>query len=92
MELLPELIKLIQANIPEILTFGLAVLSIILGTKYKKWKTIVFKLIRIFALVEIAVNDDQFTQDEVNALIDEFKELFDFIINYNQCHKINKKI
>ena len=77
MDLLPELIKLIQLNIPEILTFGLSLVIVIFGKKYRK-------LIRIFGKVNLALaavveasNDDKYTQDEVNEIFVAIQELLD---------------
>ena len=77
MELLPELIKLIQLNIPEILTFGLSIVIVIFGKKYRKLIRIFQKLSVLLATVVQASNDDQYTQTEVNTIFIQMQELLD---------------
>ena len=77
MDLLPELIKLIQLNIPEILTFGLSLVIVIFGKKYRKLMRIFQKLSVLLATVVQASNDDQYTQTEVNTIFIQMQELLD---------------
>ena len=77
MDLLPELIKLIQLNIPEILTFGLSLVIVIFGKKYRKLIRIFQKLSVLLATVVQASNDDQYTQTEVNTIFIQMQELLD---------------
>lgn len=77
MELLPEIIKLIQLNIPEILTFGLAVLSIILGKKYKKLKQIINELADLLTDLHLAIEDDVISPEEITKLTKDLKDLIE---------------
>ena len=77
MDLLPELIKLIQLNIPEILTFGLSLVIVIFGKKYRKLIRIFQKLSVLLTTVVQASNDDQYTQTEVNTIFIQMQELLD---------------
>jgi hypothetical protein len=76
MDLLPELIKLIQINLPAILTLILGVVA----TRFllwRKFKVILADIGFLIGSVSEAINDDQLTMDEVNTIIADVQRLLD---------------
>ena len=75
MELLPEIIKLIQLNLPQLASIGLAIIAVVAGNKYRKIRRILFKVFTLFTHVVEASNDDQYTQEEVNEILEDIRVL-----------------
>ena len=75
MELLPEIIKILQDNLPVIITIGLSVLSVILGAKYKKFKKFFITVIDILDAINTAIIDDEVTLEEIQDIIETIKKL-----------------
>ena len=76
MELLPEIIKLIQLNLPAIFTVILGVLA----TRFLLWRKFKIILADIGFLIgsaSDAIDDDQITMDEVNTIIADVQRLLD---------------
>jgi hypothetical protein len=68
-----DLVELIIQNLPEILTFALGIVSIILGKKYNTYKTKITHIAELFPILMDAVEDDQITMDEVTKISDQVK-------------------
>lgn len=69
MELLPEIIKILQDNLPVIITIGLSILSVILGKKYREIKKIITYMLGVLNAINLAIADDDITLEEIQVII-----------------------
>lgn len=70
-----EFIQLIVDILPGLLTIGLTILSVLLGTRYRKFKKFFITIIDILDAINTAIIDDEVTLEEIQDIIKTIKQL-----------------